>query len=51
MKLPNNVKAFFRRNGLEGGKKRMASLTPAERLQFAMKGVAARKRKRKNAAR
>ena len=48
MKLPDNVKAFFSRHGKEGGRKRMASLTPSERLKFAMKGVAARKKAKRN---
>ena len=46
MKLPESVTAFFRGNGIRGGKKRMASMTPEQRRKFAMKGVAARKRKR-----
>lgn len=44
MKLPAAVTAFFREKGIEGGKKRMSTMTPAQRRKFSMQGVAARKR-------
>ena len=41
---PNAKQLAGRKGGLVGGKKRMDSLTPDQRLELAAKGVAARKK-------
>jgi len=42
MKLPENIREFFRRQGSIGGKKRNAQLTPEQRSEIGRKAVEAR---------
>jgi general stress protein YciG len=57
MKIPDNVKEYFREQGRIGGEKRNASLTPERRQEIARaaararwaKGEAEEERKRKGA--
>lgn len=48
--LPQEVREAFRRLGKAGGKKRMASMNKRQRREFAMKGVAARRKKKESRA-
>lgn len=47
MKLPDDVREFFRRQGRIGGKTRAQNLTPEERSEGARRAVEARWAKRK----
>ena len=42
MKLPDDVREFFRRQGKIGGKKRLETLTAEERREIARKAAQAR---------
>jgi len=46
MKLPDEVREFFRRQGRIGGKRRAQNLTPEERSEGARRAVQARWAKR-----
>ena len=50
MKLPDEVREFFRRQGRIGGKTRAQNLTPEERSEGARRAVQARWAKRKAGA-
>jgi hypothetical protein len=50
MKLPEDVREFFRRQGSIGGKKRNAQLSPEERSEIGRKAVQARWAKVREAA-
>jgi hypothetical protein len=47
MKLPEDVREFFRQQGALGGKKRAENLSPGQRQEGARKAVQARWAKRK----
>jgi hypothetical protein len=47
MKLPDEVREFFRRQGRIGGKTRAQNLTPEERSEGARRAVEARWARRK----
>jgi len=42
MKLPDDVREFFKRTGAKGGRQRARNLTPEERSEGARKAVQAR---------